>query len=422
MKLPAHPVKTGQARGGFPDTTNQCENDRVPLQQMNPIRFATAIRQFSKERGGMERYLVELCNRMAEEGFEVHVYTERWTEENPKIHLHPVRTIPFPKSLRVLSFAVRATREIERGNYPLSLGVGHTLRADVFQPHGGVHWAWFWRSLQAYDHRVLWILRFLGRILNPGQWASGWIEGAPYRQKNLSKVIAISDMVKKDILRWYAIPEEKMTVICNGVDLKRFSFENRQYRNSIRMKHRLGEEKIILFVSNNFRMKGLRTLMEALALLKKEGSPSLKLLVLGRDRKAPFLRLATKLGISKEVLFAGSTSEPEKYYGAADLLVHPTFYDACSLTVLEALASGLPVITTASNGASEAVTNGESGFVIENPKDVNLLCEKIAFFFNRDPRQRASVHTRKAMEPYSLEANYHHLLGVFAEVLNQKGR
>jgi UDP-glucose:(heptosyl)LPS alpha-1,3-glucosyltransferase len=183
----------------------------------------------------------------------------------------------------------------------------------------------------------------------------------------------------------------------------------------------LGKEKVILFVSNNFRMKGLRTLMEALARLKKEGGPPLKLLVLGRDRKGPFVRLATNLGISGGVLFAGSTAEPEKYYAAADLLVHPTFYDACSLTVLEALASGLPVLTTASNGASGTMTNDENGFVIENPKDVNLVCERIAYFFDKDPRQRASVHARKAMEQYSLETNYHRLLDVFAEVLNQKG-
>ena len=112
----------------------------------------------------------------------------------------------------------------------LSLGVGHTLRADVFQPHGGVHWAWFWRSLEAYDDRALWILRFLGRILSPAQWVSGWIEGAPCRQKEPPRVIAISDMVKEDIIRWYAIPEEKMTVIYNGVDLERFHPRNRRHR------------------------------------------------------------------------------------------------------------------------------------------------------------------------------------------------
>jgi len=415
MKLPA-PGCLRKPGAEFTHTTSQSEIGIVPLEQMNPIRFATAIRQFSKERGGMERYLVELCNRMAEEGFEVHVYTERWTEENSKIHLHPVRTIPFPKSLRFLSFAVRATREIERGEYHLSLGVGHTLRADVFQPHGGVHWAWFWRSLKAYDCRVLWILRFLGRILSPAQWASGWIEGAPYRQKKPPKVIAISDMVKEDILHWYAIPEEKITVIYNGVDLERFSPENRQYRNSIRKRHRLGEEKIILFVSNNFRMKGLRTLMEALALLKKEGGPLLKLLVLGRDREAPFLRLATKLGISEEVLFAGSTAEPEKYYGAADLLVHPTFYDACSLTVLEALVSGLPVLTSSANGASGIVRLGERVRVVDDPKKVDQVGQAI-----RNLLVEGGSPFRSRVEFFSEERNYRQVTEVFRQVVRGQG-
>ena len=417
MKLPAHPPRAGQTRGGFPCPTNQSENGMVPLEQMNPIRFATAIRQFSKERGGMERYLVELCNRMAEEGFEVHVYTERWNEENPKVHLHPVRTIPYPKSLRVLSFAVRATREIERGNYPLSLGVGHTLRADVFQPHGGVHWAWFWRSLQAYDHRVLWILRFLGRILNPGQWASGWIEGAPYRQKKLPKVIAISDMVKKDILHWYAIPEEKTTVIYNGVDLERFHPRNRRHREEIRRRHSIGDECVLLFVSNNFRMRGLGHLLKALADIKRETFPPFRLIVLGRDRKGPYLRLVKRLELSKEVVFAGATEEPEKYYGAADLFIHPSFYDACSLALLEALASGLPIITTAWTGASGVLNHKGEGWVIENPADWKTLKTAVVYFLDENVRQRASQLARKKVEAYSEQENFGKVMDVFKETL-----
>ena len=93
-------------------------------------------------------------------------------------------------------------------------------------------------------------------------------------------------------------------------------------------------------------------MIKALAEIKKEDHPPFKLLILGRDRQRPLSPVSQKdWGFPKEIIFAGSTDEPEKYYGAADLLVHPTFYDACSLTVLEALASGLPVITTLSNGA-----------------------------------------------------------------------
>jgi UDP-glucose:(heptosyl)LPS alpha-1,3-glucosyltransferase len=420
MKLPA-PARLRKPGGEFTHTTSQSEIGIVPLEQMNPIRFATAIRQFSKERGGMERYLVELCNRMAEEGFEVHVYAERWTEENPKIHLHPVRTIPFPKSLRFLSFAVRATREIERGDYHLSLGVGHTLRADVFQPHGGVHWAWFWRSLKAYDCRVLWILKFLGRILSPAQWVSGWIEGAPYRQKKPPKVIAISDMVKEDILHWYAIPEERITVIYNGVDLERFHPKNRRHREEIRRRHGIRDEFVFLFVSNNFGMRGLGHLLMALAEMKRETFPPFRLIVLGRDRKGPYLRLAKRFGLTKEIVFAGPTEEPEKYYGAADLFIHPSFYDACSLALLEALASGLPVVTSASTGASGILNHKGGGWVIENPADWRTLKTAIAYFVDENVRHRASQQARRKAEAYSEQESFGKVMKVFQKTLENNG-
>ena len=265
---------------------------------MRKLRFAIGLLDFSKKRGGAERYLVDLCTRMATEGYEVHVYAEHQDEEDPRVHFHSVKTIPFPKSLRLLSFAIKATKEIENGNYDITFGVGNTLKADILQPHGGVHWAWFWRSLRVYHHPLLWTIKFLGRVLSPKQWVSGWVEDAPYQRKNLQAIIAISDMVKQDMMRWYQIPEGRITVVYNGVDIERFHPRNRQYREEIRRRHGIGEDElVILFVSNNFRMKGLGFLIRALADLKKEGSPHFKLLVLGRDRKPPYIRLAKKIGI-----------------------------------------------------------------------------------------------------------------------------
>jgi UDP-glucose:(heptosyl)LPS alpha-1,3-glucosyltransferase len=380
---------------------------------MKKIRFAIGLLDFSKKRGGAERYLVDLCTRMAGEGYEVHVYAEHQDEEDPRITFHSVKTILFPKSLRLLSFAIRATKAIENGNYDITFGVGNTLRADILQPHGGVHWAWFWRSLRVYDHPILWAVKFLGRVFSPKQWVSGWIEDAPYQERPLRAIIAISDMVKQDMMHWYQIPEERITVVYNGVDIERFHPRNRQYREEIRRRYGIGEELVILFVSNNFRMKGLGFLIRALAEVKKEDHPSLRLLVLGRDRKEPYLRLAKKIGISEEVVFAGSTDEPEKYYGAADLLVHPTFYDACSLTVLEALASGLPVITTHFNGASGIITEGQEGFVISDPRDDQTLMEKISFFLNREKVEKASTAARQLAESYSLERNWREMKNIF---------
>lgn len=370
------------------------------------VRLATGILIFSKRKGGAERSVLDLCTSLANEGHEVHVYTEQWDEQDQGVHFHRIKTVPFPKSLRLLSFAIRATRAIEKGGYDLTLGVGNTLRADILQPRGGVHWAWFWRSLKAYDSPFIYGLKLLGRILSPKQWVGAWVEGAPYRSRNLSYIIAISDMIKQDMVHWYKIPEERIVVDYTRVDLERFHPRNRQYRGEIRRKHALGEEFVILFVSNNYKMKGLGYLIKALAKLKREGCPPFRLLVLGKDRQGPFTRLAKRAGVSEEVVFVGSTEEPEKYYGAADLLVHPTFYDACSRVVLEAMASGLPVITTESNGASGMVTDGREGFVIEDPRDIETFSKRIAFFWDEERRREVSSRCRNRIERYIAERDY----------------
>ncbi len=386
---------------------------------MRKIRFAIGLRDFSKKKGGAERYLVDLCARMAAEGHEVHVYTEHHDEEDPTIYFHLVRTIPFPRSARLLSFAIRATREIENGNYDITFGVGNTLKADILQPHGGVHWAWFWRSLRAYENPILKTVKLLGRIFSVKQWVNGWVENSPYQPKRLRAVIAISDMVKQDMMRWYQIPEERIHVVYNGVDIERFHPRNRRYREEIRRRHGIKDEFVLLFVSNNFRMKGLVSLIKALAGTKKENSPPFRLFVLGRDRQESYSVLARQMGVSEEVIFVGSSDEPEKYYGASDLLVHPTFYDACSLTVLEALASGLPVITTCFNGAGGIITQGQEGFVISDPRDDQVLSEKISFFLSRETLKKASVAARSLAERHSLERNWREMDHLFRRSVSE---
>jgi UDP-glucose:(heptosyl)LPS alpha-1,3-glucosyltransferase len=388
---------------------------------MGKIRFATAIRNFSRRKGGAERYLVDLCHRMAREGIEVHVYAEDWDGVTGDIHLHHIPTFPFPKSLRLLSFAWRATREIETGSYDLSLGVGNTLRADILQPHGGVHWAWFRRSLRAYTPWLLWTLKSLGRAMSLKQWVSGYIEDAPYRAGRRPRVIAISDMVKQDILRWYRIPPDQIAVVYNGVNVDRFHARNRRYRGEIRGRHGIGEEILFLFVSNNFRLKGLGFLMRILAGLKQKKSMEapFRLLILGRDRRSPYLRLARDLGISEEVIFAGVTEEPEKYYGAADLLIHPTFYDACSLTVLEAAASGLPVITTIFNGASGVLEPGEN-WILSDPADGDQLRAAILDFVKRKKEGLLVPPAEERVGELSEERNYDRMMRIFEETLQSK--
>ena len=149
-------------------------------------------------------------------------------------------------------------------------------------------------------------------------------------------------MVKRDIIDYYAYPADRISVVFNSVDLDRFHPRMREvYRAEKRAELGVGEDVILLlFAGNNFRLKGIETLIRALALLTAH-FPDLdfRLLVAGRGRPGRYRRLMRKLGIADRVMFTGPLPSMEHYYAAADIYVHPTFYDSCSLTVLEALAS-----------------------------------------------------------------------------------
>jgi UDP-glucose:(heptosyl)LPS alpha-1,3-glucosyltransferase len=375
------------------------------------MKIALGIRDLSLSRGGAERYLVDLMQFLSQKGHEVHVFAYRFGEGLDGLSLHKVAFPNLPKGLRILLFARSCDRMIKRGNFDVIMGVGNTWRADLLQPHGGVHWKWFWRSLRAYENPWLWGAKLLGRILSPKQWAEGVVEDAPYRT-GVKRIVAISEMVKEDIIDHYRIPEDRIIVVYNGVDTERFHPRNRRYREAIRKRYGLrAEDLVLLFVSHNFRLKGLRYLIQALPLIKRE-KEDIKLLVVGRDNNVPYQRLATKVGCGGDVVFAGGVSDLARYYPSADILVHPTFYDACSLVVLEALASGLPVITTRYNGAGWIISEGQDGCVLNDPRDVHHLAGKIIFLSQTDILKTASRAACDLARRFSRQRCYQAMLEV----------
>ena len=133
-------------------------------------------------------------------------------------------------------------------------------------------------------------------------------------------------------------------------------------------------------------------------------------MVVGRDNNAPYWHFAKKMGCEEDVFFAGGVRDLERYYPSADILVHPTFYDACSLVVLEALASGLPVITTRYNGAGGIISDGREGFVLEDPKKVGILAEKILYLSDPKKLKEASIAARSLAKEYPLKTSYQAML------------
>jgi UDP-glucose:(heptosyl)LPS alpha-1,3-glucosyltransferase len=387
------------------------------------LKIAIVLDWFLPSRGG-ESYLVWLADALSRRGHEVHVFAIKG-EKDPtasyQVHLIPV--LGYPRSLRMFSFLLNSDRIIKAESFDIVHGVGWTLTMNVFNPHGGVEQAYLRQEFRSISNKLYYLWRFVRQYLSLTYYLTLWIQRRQYLSPRVKKIIAISQMIKRDITQYYGTVAEKVVVVFNSVDLNRFHPRNRGlYRAEKRSSLHIPLGTIVLlFVGNNYRLKGLEPLMAAMGLLRKRfPNQPICLLVAGRGQVARYRRKARRLDASDLVLFLGSVREIEQYYAASDIYVHPTFYDSCSLTVLEALASGLPVVTTRSNGAADAIVSEEGGRVIEDPANVEDLAESIAYYFDERRRTRAQTITRRWMEQYPPSYNVEETLRVYYEVAGEE--
>jgi UDP-glucose:(heptosyl)LPS alpha-1,3-glucosyltransferase len=152
----------------------------------------------------------------------------------------------------------------------------------------------------------------------------------------------------------------------------------------------------------------------------QERASSFRLVVAGHRKYARYERLVAKLGISTQVRFVGHCPDMRNGYFAADFLIHPTFYDPCSLVALEALACGLPIITTRANGASELLSPPQDGFIVDNPHDHDALADCIGKLLDPARRHAATLAARKTGGQWTFEQHYQQLLSVFREAAARK--
>jgi UDP-glucose:(heptosyl)LPS alpha-1,3-glucosyltransferase len=242
---------------------------------------------------------------------------------------------------------------LARTHYDLVVALGKTTRHDVIRSGGGCHETYV-RHAHRWAKRPLERLLGLGRLKNRLAIA---LERRAYAPGAYRRVIAISEMVKRDIVERHAVPDHLVDVIHNGVDLRRFSPGHRDH-GGLTLRRSLGltpDHVVLLFLGRGFGRKGLDRLLAAFARLAPE-RPEARLVVAGRDRGRPaYERMARRLGIADRTRFVGEYSDAELLFAASDLYVLPARYDAFAFTVLEALASGLPVVTTDRTGAAELI-------------------------------------------------------------------
>ena len=368
-------------------------------------------------RGGAETYIGDFARRLARDGHSIHLYASRWDSAAlpAATHFHRIEPVGGPRFLRPWRFAAACGRELARSVHDVSIGFDKTWGQDVLYPQGGLHAASARHNLLKYHSPWMRRIAAAGKWFDPAAWSFARLERRQYLGPDRPLIVANSAMVQQHFEEYYGLPADSVRIVRSAIDPLRFTADDRlKRRHDERRRWGISpDESIGLFVAMNYRLKGLAPLLKAFALV---ASSTARLAVVGHTKFGRYLRQARRLGIADRVLFLGHRPDTRDCYFAADYLVHPTFYDPCSLVALEALACGLPVITTRHNGASELLTPPSDGLVIEDPHDGIALASAMTRMFDRGYLREASAAARQTAGRWTFEDHYQAMIDVFGEV------
>ncbi len=351
------------------------------------MRFAVLMDRFREGHGGAEAWLARFAAAARDGGDGALLVTADARDPRGGTAFDGWVRVPTgagPRFLRDRAFARRADGAARAAGAERTLGIRHVLSCDVYQPHGGVHGAALEGTATALANPAARAARRAARALSPKQRSLLAIERALLRDGGARRVVALSPRVLADLRERFPDAARRAVVIPPGVDLERF-------RPAPAAGPPGPAAGTLLFLAREPRLKGLAPLLEALPLLRRAGERA-RLVAAGAFPAAPWRRLAARLGVADAVEFPGHHGRPEDLYARAGALAHPTFYDPCSLVALEALACGLPVVTTRANGASAWMEPG-AGTVIEDPRDAAALADALgrALAASRDPEARSAA-------------------------------
>jgi len=363
-------------------------------------------------RGGAERYTWDLAAALRGRGHDVSLLASSFPGAGA-----PVGGVLLParegtRAGRYRQFLDQLDSHLRDHHYDIVHAMLPVRRCDVYHPHAGIAAETVAAGHLKHDCRVAQaIARAAGRF-NRRRRMFAAVERELLTGPNLPVTLCLSGYIKGFVRKHYDLPPDKLATLLNGVDLPAFDPSARLTAgDDVRRRFSIANNRIVaLMIAQDFARKGLR---EAIMSVARVGDPRLVLLVVGKQDPTPYRKLARREGVADGVVFAGPTTDPYAFYRAADFFVLPTRHDPCSLVVLEALAMGLPVISTVFNGACEAMANRTHGLVLSDPADVSALAAAIQAMLDDDRRSamsRACIQLRPAL---SCEHHVDELLRIY---------
>jgi UDP-glucose:(heptosyl)LPS alpha-1,3-glucosyltransferase len=323
-----------------------------------------------------------------------------------KIIWDPVQSRGGPTFVKLKSFAGQAARVARDGGFDLIHSFERTWYQDVFRAGDGCHREWLRRRAIMKGP-----FQSLADRINPRHRAFLDLENRLFRSERLKKVLANSKQGKAEIIEHYGLPEDQIEVVYNGLDRRRFHPGLAdQHREAVREELEMtSDAPMVLMVGSGFERKGLKELIKAMRGVEAA------LVAAGKDQPIPYALQARDVGIGRRAWFPGPRSDVHRLYGAADLFCLPSWYDPFSNACLEAMAAGLPVVTTDQTGAAEVIENGVNGYVVSFPVVSEELTEKINLGLELD-REKLMAANQKILEPFDWDKNVDQTLAVYQEI------
>jgi UDP-glucose:(heptosyl)LPS alpha-1,3-glucosyltransferase len=383
------------------------------------MHIALVRRYCSLKKAGAERYCVNLFRNLQKLGHQVTVVGEGIDDElRGEVEFVPVEVNHLTSWTKNRSFAENVARVVAARRFDVVHGLSRAAGLDSYRLTDPLQTHW----VNVYYRNPVerWLQRW-----NPRHRTILRLERELYEAGRVRRIITQSKLDTRLLTEYFRIPEERIRRIPNGVNLAVFHPGARERRAEMRAAWNLAtDEPLIVFAAMDFRRKGLETLLAALSKIHHRRGERPKLLVLGDGEIGAYRRRATSLGLGRSVIFAGRQSRIEAFYGAADLFVLPTIYEPFPNVNLEAMACGLPVITTETAGGADIVVPGENGFLIPDAWAVDELAEQIAQFFRLSggERERLSLRSIETARRFTVEENARQTAAVLEEVWREKFR
>ncbi|SFU11465.1 UDP-glucose:(heptosyl)LPS alpha-1,3-glucosyltransferase [Kosakonia arachidis] len=326
------------------------------------------VRQKYRPDGGAERFVSRALMALGNQNLELNVITREWQgERQDDWHIHICNPAKWGRISRERGFANAARALWQEQQFDIVQSHERIAGCDIYRAGDGVHQRWLQqrsRILPNWRAKMLMHDRYHRYVMSA--------EREMYQSPELKAVICNAEMIKREIVEDFAVDAKKIHVIYNSIDSSRFIPAENAQRAALRQQYGLpASATVFCFVGSGFERKGLAAAIESIA-----GTPAY-LIVIGQDKaEKRYQALAQSLGCKEQIRFMGMQKETLPFYQLSDGLLLPTLYDPFPNVILEAMACGLPVITSDSCGGAEFIEQGSNGFFCD-ALDIGRLREAV---------------------------------------------